>query len=225
MGQPVRSGNPAHPRFLPEPPVVDAPGRQRSRPGISHRDLRSARARQFRQAARSRPLPGFQGLGRRSPGGDGRRGLETPGAGRLVLRRPRDFRLCHHPWRGQARWHQLRRCQHQGRSSSRRRQSQEPAFDGIGGPRHQHRGDARLRARLLLQAADPRRLRGHALIQHDGAAQGPRRPWRPSAGCDRRDVQAQVAGVGDSRRGGSKLQDRQRQVHRLGDPRRKAFDL
>ena len=33
---------------------------------------------------------------------------------------------------------------------------QEPAFDGIGGSRHQHRGDARLRARLLLQTADPR---------------------------------------------------------------------
>ena len=37
-----------------------------------------------------------------------------------------------------------------------RRQSQEPAADGIGRSRHQHHGDANLPARLLLQATERR---------------------------------------------------------------------
>ena len=48
---------------------------------------------------------------------------------------------------------------------------------------------------------------------------------RPSARCDRGDVQAEVAGPGDARRGGPQFQGRHRQVHRLGHPWRQAFDL
>ena len=53
----------------------------------------------------------------------------------------------------------------------------QPSAHDVGRPRHQHRGDARLPARLLLQAADPGGVRDDARLQHDGAAQGARSAW------------------------------------------------
>ena len=58
--------------------------------------------------------------------------------------------------RGQTGRHQFRRCRDQGRPGVDRRQSEEPAADGIGRSRHQYRGDANFRAWLFLQATDRR---------------------------------------------------------------------
>ena len=85
-------------------------------------------------------------------------GPQAPGAGRLVLRGPRDLRLRDGLRRRQARRHQLRRRQHQVLSGIRRREPEEPADHGIGGHGDQHPGDARLRARLLREAADRRKI-------------------------------------------------------------------
>ena len=81
-----------------------------------------------------------------------------------------DLRLCDDPRTGQARRHQLRRRQHQVLSGIRRRQPEERSRHDVGRSRHQHCGDALVRARLLREAADRGGFRGHALVQHDGAA-------------------------------------------------------
>src|SRR5262245_26877521 len=69
------------------------------------------------------------------------------------------------------------------RSQLLRAESAQSPPDGIGKPCHQYRGDAGIPARLLLHPADPGRIRNHARLQHDGAAQGAPRSERPAARC------------------------------------------
>src|SRR5580698_9949818 len=94
------------------------------------------------------------------------RALETCGV---------DHRLCHDPWRGRHFRHRFRRRFDQIYSGICRRQSEEPAADGVGGYAHQHQRHPRVLARLLFPAAERRRFRDHAGVQHDGAAKGARR--------------------------------------------------
>ena len=67
---------------------------------------------------------------------------------------PRDLGLCDDARRGQDRGHQFRRRQCQGLSGIRRREPEQRARHDVGRSRHQYRGDARVRARVLREAAD-----------------------------------------------------------------------
>ena len=120
-------------------------------------------------------------LGRRGAGDHRRRQAQAAGAGRLVLRRARDRRLSEHPRSRAAGRPQLRQRGVEGRSELLRRRAQGAADDALRRPRHQCRGDARLPAQLLREAADPGRVRGHARLQHDGAAEGARQYGRAHA--------------------------------------------
>src|SRR5262249_42053195 len=111
------------------------------------------------------------------------------------------------------------------RSQLLRAESAQSPPDGIGKPCHQYRGDAGIPARLLLHPADPGRIRNHARLQHDGAAQGAPRSERPAARCRRHAAQPQAPGAGDAPGGGQELEPDRRRIHGEDDPRRQAFDL